>query len=170
MVDELELLSVVDEYDVPQTPLPRHVVFKKGLWRRTAHVWIINSKKKLLCQQRSFKKDTSPGMWEPAVVGHIGHKDNYFSGAVREVKEETGLDISIDDLNFLKIYKDYDRREFRAIFYCELDVEHNNVKSEVDEVEKIKFISFKTVKKYLNQSNPSWLEIVYRKDIFSAIT
>ena len=170
MVDKYELLCVVNEHDVPIKPRPRHVVFKKGLWRRTAHVWIINSKKKLLCQQRSLKKDVSPGWWEPAVVGHIGHGDNYFSGAVREVNEETGLNISTNDLKLVKIYKDFDSHEFRAIFYCQLDIDHEHVTSEKDEVERIKFINYKTVRKYINQKPDSWFKIIYLREIFSALT
>jgi isopentenyl-diphosphate Delta-isomerase len=169
MVDKYELLCVVNEHDVPIKPLPRHVVFKKGLWRRTVHVWIINPKKRLLCQQRSLKKDSSPGMWEPAVVGHVGSGDNYFTGAVREVNEETGLNITTEDLKLVKIYKDFESREFRAIFYCELDVQEEHVKSEEDEVDKVKFINFKTVRKYLNQKHASWFTIMYTKEIFMAI-
>src|SRR5258708_6652899 len=88
MINSQELLCVVNEYDVPLKPEPRHKVFKKGLWRRTVHVWIVNDKKQILCQRRSILKDSSPGMWEPSVAGHIAPNDNYFSGAVRDTRKK----------------------------------------------------------------------------------
>ncbi|HKB88064.1 MAG TPA: NUDIX domain-containing protein [Patescibacteria group bacterium] len=166
MVNSDELLCVVDEYDNPIQPRPRHEVFKKGHWRRTAHVWIINSKNQVLCQQRSLKKDMSPGMWEAAVSGHLSPGDDYFSGAVREVEEETGLKIKKSDLNLIKIYKDHKSREYRGIFYCKLDVKTHQIKSEADEVEKVKLIHFRTVKKYL-KSHPSWISDDYQSEVLS---
>ena len=166
MINSQELLCVVNEYDVPITPLPRHVVFKKKLWRRTVHVWIVNDNKQILCQRRSVLKDSSPGMWEPAVAGHISPDDNYFSGAVREVQEETGLPISLGDLNLFKIYKDHKFREYRGIFYCKWNGGLHEVKSEIEEVDKVKFVNISTLKKYLlYQKSPLWCYSGYEKEL-----
>src|SRR5688572_29902322 len=127
MVNKDELLYVVDEHDMPITPVSRHVAFKKGLWRRTAQVWIVNSRKQILCQRRSLKKDMSPGMWEATVAGHLSPGDNYFTGAAREVREETGLPIEAHHLQLLKIYKDHEFHEYRGIFYCKWEVDVNNL-------------------------------------------
>ncbi len=170
MVNKDELLCVVNEHDVPITPVSRHLAFKKGYWRRTAHVWIINDKKQILCQKRSLKKDNSPGMWEPAVAGHLSPGDNYFTGAVREVFEETGLPIQIHHLNLLKIYKDNKYREYRGIFYCKWNVNPKEIKIEEDEVEMVKFINLKTVKNYiLYQKHEMWVSPEYAKEMFSIL-
>lgn len=170
MVNSDELLFVVDEFDTPVKPLPRQHVFKNGLWKRTAHVWIINSKGEILCQRRSLKKDMFPGMWEPAVVGHMGPGDNYFTGAVRELAEETGITVSPNDLNLLKIYKDEEMHEFRGIFYCNLDIEVHEIKMEADEVDEVRFIRIDEVKGYiLDKQHPSWFYIVYAEEIFRAL-
>lgn len=171
MVNNNELLYVVDDYDTPLVPVSRSEAFAKGLLRRTAHVWIINEKREVLCQQRSLKKDKGAGLWEPAVAGHLGPDDNYFTGAVREVREETGLEISPSDLNLVKIYKDETFREYRGIFYCKLsELEIHHVKREEDEVEKVKLIKLNTLKKYLiHQKHKSWIKPPYAKEMFSVL-
>ena len=171
MINKEELLFVVDEFDIPQKPQPRHHVFKKGLWRRTAHVWIINDKKQILCQRRSLLKDSSPGMWEPTVAGHIGPNDNYFTGAVRELFEETGIKISPTDLNLFKIYKDHNRREYRGIFYYKWNGKIHEIISEEEEVDEVKFMNIKTLKKYLlYQKHEKWISPGYEKELLFHLT
>lgn len=168
MVNSNELLYVVDEYDMPLTPMSRRDVFEKGHWRRTVHVWIVNDKNEVLCQKRSLKKDMSPGKWEPAVAGHLSPEDNYFTGAVREVFEETGLPISVNDLELVKIYKDHSSKEYRGIFLCKWNAEAHEIKMEEDEVAAVKFVKLDTLKKYL-RSHESWIRPGYEKDMFSTL-
>lgn len=159
------MLCVVDEYDNPIKPRPRHETFKKGLWRRTAHVWIINSKNQILCQQRSFKKDMSPGMWEATVAGHLSPGEDYFEGAAREATEETQLSIKKSDLTLVKIYKDHKRREYRGVFYLRKDISLDQIKSEEDEVAQVKLVHAKTVKKNL-ENHPEWISQDYQNEMF----
>ena len=171
MVNSEELLYVVDEFNEKIKPEPRHKVFKNGLWRRTTHVWILNKKKKVLCQRRSLKKDSFPGMWEPCIAGHLGPDDNFFTGAVREASEETGLSLKTSDLNLLKIYKDSAKKAYTAVFYCELDVEAHHVKSEEDEVDSIKMVNLKTLKhNLLYKKSNSWMQNSYAKEMFDVLS
>ena len=169
MVNSNELLCVVDEYDMPQKPQPRHLVKKNGFWFRAVHVWIVNEKNQLLCQKRSLKKDMSPGKWEPAVTGHISPDDTYFTGAVREVREETGLPVTVDDLKLVKIYKDHEFREYRGIFYCKINTDLSDIKREEDEVEEVKLLSINTLKRYFNEKPDVWITHDYAKEIFSVL-
>ncbi len=170
IINTEELLCVVDEYDTPLKPEPRHKVFKKGLWRRTVHVWIITDQKEILCQKRSLKKDSSPGMWETAIVGHVGPDDNYFTGAVREVFEETGLDIAMTDLTLFKIYKDHKFREYRGIFYYRWNGKPHDIKSEKEEVDKVKLIKLDTLKRnILYRKSPLWFYSGYEKELLSVL-
>lgn len=170
IVNKNELLCVVDEFDTPQTPQPRHIVFKKGLYRRTAHVWLVNHENKVLCQRRSAKKDTGAGKWEVTVGGHIGPDDNYFTGAAREVREETGLPITEKDLTLVKIYKDHQTREYRGVFYCKWEAHPHHIKKEEDEVDEVKFLSLKTLKSYLlYKKHKNWISPGYEREMFSLL-
>lgn len=169
MINTEELLYVVDEFDTPQTPMPRHKVFKKGLWRRTVHVWIINDKNEILCQRRSLKKDMSPGMWESYAGGHVGpDDDNYFIGAARELFEETGIEVEPSDLNLIKIYKADEFKEYRGIFVYKWGGKVHELKSEEDEVDEVKFIDVKTLKKHLvDNKDSNWCLPGYEEEMFN---
>ena len=170
MVNSDELLYVVDEFNEKLTPQPRHKVFKKGLWRRTTHVWIFDQKGRVLCQRRSLKKTVGAGLWETSVAGHIGPDDNYFTGAVREVKEETGIEIDPKDLKLHKIYKDDSRKEFIGVFYHQVDIKEHDIKMEEDEVDQVKLMNAKTLKNnILYKKSDYWITYGYEKEIFALL-
>lgn len=56
------------------------------------HVWIRNRKGEYLISQRSASRPTNPLMWE-CVGGSVLMGESSIDGAVREVKEEVGLDL-----------------------------------------------------------------------------
>lgn len=56
------------------------------------HVWIRNNKGEYLISQRSADRPTFPLMWE-CVGGSVIKGESSIEGAIREVKEEVGLDL-----------------------------------------------------------------------------
>jgi len=56
------------------------------------HVWIRNSKGEYLISQRSSNRMTFPLMWE-CVDGSVVKGEDSLQGALREVKEEVGVDL-----------------------------------------------------------------------------
>ena len=60
------------------------------------HVWIRNAKGEYLISQRSANRPTYPLMWE--CVGGLGVKgEDSLQGAIREIKEEVGVDLNPDN-------------------------------------------------------------------------
>jgi len=47
-------------------------------------------------QKRSPFKDSHPNMWDISSAGHLTADDNSLSVAIREIKEELGVDILKD--------------------------------------------------------------------------
>lgn len=64
----------------------------EGYYHLVVHVWIKNSNGQYLISQRSASRPASPLMWE-CVGGSVLAGENSLEGAVREVKEEVGLDL-----------------------------------------------------------------------------
>lgn len=56
------------------------------------HVWIVNNEGKLLLTQRSANSYRSPLKWE-CTCGSVIHGENSLQAALREVKEEVGIDL-----------------------------------------------------------------------------
>lgn len=63
-----------------------------GFYHLVVHVWIRNSKGEYLISQRSANRPTFPLMWE-CVGGSVIKGESSIEGAIREVKEEVGLDL-----------------------------------------------------------------------------
>lgn len=64
----------------------------KGFYHLVVHVWIRNCKGEFLISQRSANRPTCPLMWE-CVGGSVIMGESSIDGALREVKEEVGLDL-----------------------------------------------------------------------------
>ncbi|MCI8609003.1 MAG: NUDIX domain-containing protein [Firmicutes bacterium] len=64
----------------------------EGFYHLVVHVWIRNSKGEYLMAQRAANRPTFPLMWECA-GGSVLMGESSIDGALREVKEEVGLDL-----------------------------------------------------------------------------
>lgn len=64
----------------------------QGYYHLVVHVWIRNSKGEYLVSQRSADRPTFPLMWE-CVGGSVTKGEDSLSGALREAKEEVGVDL-----------------------------------------------------------------------------
>lgn len=79
----------------------REEVHKKGLWHKTVHVWVMNSKGHLLLQKRTMTKETFPGYWDISCAGHIDAGEIPLRAAVRELEEELGFIVDEKELVYL---------------------------------------------------------------------
>lgn len=146
---------------------------QKGLWHRAAHIWIYNSKKEVLLQLRAKNKKLYPGVWDCSSAGHVSSGEEPLVSGVREAKEEIGLSIKKEYLEFFKIFKreqvyqNMADKEFYYAYFYKYDGDIMNLELQKEEVEKIKFIpilefeqEIKTYpEKYLSPGS-YWFEIV----------
>lgn len=135
-----ELFFVVDENDRPLEPLPRRLVHGHGVWHRTAHVWVVNDKNQVLCQQRSFDKELLPGMWELFFGGHLHPDETYAQTAMRELQEELGIKLEPHQFKQWNINKYLDasgyNNEFQAVFVVRWNGSVNDLYFSDNEVEQ----------------------------------
>jgi 8-oxo-dGTP pyrophosphatase MutT (NUDIX family) len=97
-----EMLEVVDEKDVVMGQESREKIHQGGLLHREIHIWFFTPRKEIIFQHRATDKDTYPDLLDATVGGHVEPGDSYEHTAVKECKEETGLDVSLEDLVFLR--------------------------------------------------------------------
>lgn len=76
----------------------RGITMKTGDYHIVVHVWVVNSKGELLIQRRQLDKKGWPGMWDCAAAGSAILGDTSIDAAIRETKEEIGLDIEGKEL------------------------------------------------------------------------
>jgi isopentenyl-diphosphate delta-isomerase len=86
-----------------------------GLIHRAVFVLIFNDQGQILWQKRSHTKDVSPGEWVTSVSGHVNAGESYEQTAIRESREEVGIEIPLEFLGkFLHRYPN--ENEYSAIY------------------------------------------------------
>lgn len=90
---ETELFDIVDENDRVIGQAPRRQCHgDPALVHRAAHVLLFNSTGELLLQKRAENKDIQPNKWDTSVGGHLDPGEDYKQAAIREMKEELGVE------------------------------------------------------------------------------
>lgn len=98
----MEYFDIVDEFGEPTgETVERGYAHLHGIRHRTSHVWLArkrNNKVEILLQMRSSNKDSYPGCYDISSAGHIPAGCGYVESAIRELKEELGIDAEGDEL------------------------------------------------------------------------
>ncbi|MFA6305941.1 MAG: NUDIX domain-containing protein [Candidatus Gracilibacteria bacterium] len=136
-----------------QTKL-RTEVHKDGDWHAAVDIWILNSHGELLLQKRAKQKESFPGLWEVSCSGHISEGEDSKTSAIREIKEELGLDVEERELKFLFKAKDtcitnkgtFINNEHKDIYLIKKDIEIKNLKPDPSEISEVKFMKIEDLK------------------------
>jgi len=88
-----ERFDVVDEQDRVVRQASRHEVHTNGWRHRAVHIFVFNRKGELFLQKRSRWKDRHPSQWDSSAAGHLNAGDDYEETALREVREELGVEV-----------------------------------------------------------------------------
>ena len=145
-----EYIDIVDEKCRPtgETAL-KSEIHKNGWLHNTVHVWFYTLEGYILLQQRSHRKKILPLLWDISVAGHVDAGESIESAAIRETKEEIGLEIHPNDLRKIATHfhagtyfngaiKD---NEFHHIYITELKVSLEDLVPDPNEVEALKLVS-----------------------------
>ena len=88
-----EIFDIVNEHDEVVGQNTRREVHARGLWHRAVHVLVFNARGEVFLQKRSMRKDIAAGKWDSSASGHVDSGEAYDACAVRELREELGLDL-----------------------------------------------------------------------------
>ena len=73
----------------------------EGDFHQVVHVWIMNEKGQFLIQQRQPWKKGWPSMWDCAAAGAVLVGETSEMGAIRETKEELGIELQMEDAELI---------------------------------------------------------------------
>ncbi|MEC2346477.1 NUDIX domain-containing protein [Paenibacillus barengoltzii] len=103
-MSETELFDIYTKDMKKLGTAPRQEVHAKGLWHQTFHCWIMKRDAQgeiyLLFQRRHPNKDVFPLLLDTSCAGHLQAGEDVKDG-IRELKEELGLAIPVEDLTYL---------------------------------------------------------------------
>jgi len=89
-----EWFDVVDAADKVIGRELRATVHARKLYHRSVHIFVFDSQGRVLIQKRSMLKDSNPGRWTTSCSGHVDSGEVYDVAALRELREEIGIDAS----------------------------------------------------------------------------
>ncbi|MEY3828744.1 MAG: hypothetical protein RL636_445 [Verrucomicrobiota bacterium] len=93
-----EVFDVVDDQDVVIGSCPRSEIHRRQLRHRAIHIFWLRADGQLCLQRRSYAKDNCPGQVSTSCAGHVDSGETYPVAAVRELREEIGLQVRPEDL------------------------------------------------------------------------
>lgn len=173
----MEILDIVDELGNPTgLTIDRKTAHEKGIRHRTSHVWLLRKKEnrtQILLQKRSDDKDSFPGFYDISSAGHIKAGDDFYISAIRELKEEIGVEATIDELidcgnrkfyfeNVFhgKVFKD---NQVSKIFILWKDLEENEFQFLDHEVSAVKWFDFDEC--YQGVNNDTFHHCIYLEEL-----
>ena len=164
-----EQVILVDTNDSPIGQMEKLEAHQKGELHRAFSIFIFNTKRELLLQQRALDKYHSGGLWTNTCCSHPRPGEDNLAAANRRLKEEMGM-----KANLIPAFSFTYRAEFESGL---IEHEYDHVffgKSDLlpvinkEEVEQYKYINLDTLKQelllYPDHYTP-WLKICLEKVI-----
>lgn len=173
-----EFIDIVTKEGKPTgTSAPKSEIHSKGYYHHTVHVWLYTKSGEILLSQRSASKAICPLLWDVSVAGHIDAGEPMLTAAVREMREEIGLQITEEDLEKIGVFpcfQSYDNgivdNEFHNTFVSELKEDIASLQLQKEEVEAVKLVSLEDFKSLIEHigvdnhfvaSNKTYYEFVW---------
>lgn len=160
-------MEIIDLYDNKKQKLTKTMDRSdgepaKGEFKLSVHTWILNSKGELLIQKRNENLKRNPGKWA-FTGGAVDVNETSLEGAIREVKEEIGVDIKDDEIEYLLSFKR--EKGFVDIWLVKKDIEIEELVLQKEEVSEARWVSLNELIK-LAESGEMVASINLYLDIF----
>lgn len=162
----MELIDVVDENNnLTEKIEDKDIVHAKGMYHREISVWIMNKSGEILLQKRAMSKKQHPGKWS-IVAGHIQAGETPLQGAIRETKEEVGIDVSQKELELVsskkeessfpevKQYNNY----FNYTYFLLVDCTIEDYTIQIEELSEIRYITIEDFIKELKEEKEKYVK------------
>ncbi|MDO4526851.1 MAG: NUDIX domain-containing protein [Candidatus Saccharibacteria bacterium] len=101
----------------------------------------------LLWQKRSKEIDRYPGDFDISAGGHVNLGESTVAAAVRETREEIGVDISAEDLSFVTM-RPFNKNRFAWIYAVNWRGRADEFSFDDKEVSEVKWVPFKDTKRF----------------------
>ena len=151
---ELELLDVVDENGTPTGEVvPRETAHAEGIRHRTSHVWLVRyrgGRSQILLQKRCENKDSWPGCYDISSAGHIPAGMDFIPSAIRELREELGVEAAPEELLLCgnrHICSDsefhghpFRDRQYSRVFALRRDLEEGDFVLQKEEIDAVRWM------------------------------
>lgn len=162
---DLEFFDLMDaEGNLTGRIKERSLVHEDGDSHGTSHVWIVRKTEKgfdVLLQKRSAQKDSFPGCYDISSAGHVSEGDQYMYTALRELKEELGIEAQKENLHFIGIHngsmngyfhgKAFLNHEISAVYVYQEEINIESLQLQTEEVEDVVWMDYEECREKMEQ-------------------
>ena len=145
-------MEIIDLYNGKREKLNKTFIREDGEpedgeYKLSVHVWILNNRGEILIQKRNENLKRNPGKWA-FTGGIVDSGETSVEGAIRESKEELGIDIDKNKIELLLSCK----REhgFVDVWLVKDNIEINNLVLQKSEVSEAKWVSIEELKRLID--------------------
>lgn len=143
---------------------------QNGVWHRSVHIWIVNHQNEILFQRRSPLIDNYPDKWDISAAGHVSSGESYLQAAIRETREELGLDfvasdfVLIAELTQQSARTGYINREVNPVYLIKTDLVIDKIKKQAEEVADVRLLTLADFEQMIKNADPDFVphEAEYR--------
>lgn len=163
---KMELFDVLDEKTGEKTGVRRErgVAHRDGSAHGTAHIWVVrrgaSGRLEVLLQKRSRQKDSYPGCYDISAAGHLSAEEEYLPTAIRELREELGIEATEKELHFVGMHQakreeifhgqPFKDHEISAVYlYDGGEIQIEDLKLQKEEVESVRWMDYQECREKL---------------------
>lgn len=160
----MELIQIVDENgEFTGEIIDKEIAHDKNLLHNEISVFIINDKNQVLLQKRSANKRFNPNKWG-SCAGHVDAYESLEDAALRELKEELGLEISKNSLySFLgrQIFKKDTNSHITYLYYTKANKDEKDFIIQEEELSEVKWFDIDEIIRLIKSNDDS---LTFKKD------
>jgi len=167
IIDKKEYFDILDENGNPTGQLvARKEAHAKGILHGASHTFICrkrNGKTELLLQRRSHNKDSYPDCLDISSAGHMEAGMNFLETAVKELREELGINVNPAELTEAFRYRCssisqqhgsvFNNQEINAVYLLWMDPELSSLQLQEEEVSEVVWMSIDEIVQRLEKDD-----------------
>lgn len=151
----MEMLDIVDADGNPTgRTVDRVTAHREGIPHRTAHLWLVRRSPcgvlQILLQKRAAQKDSFPGCYDISSAGHIPAGSDILESALRELREELGVEARPEELRYLGKRHIHTESVFHGapflndqvsfVYWMECPLDESSFRTQPSEVESVRWM------------------------------
>lgn len=144
---------IVDEHDVPIGEASMDEAQAKGLYHRIVRINLEDSTGRILLQKRSATVN-SPNRWDHSAAGHVDADEEYMRAAERELQEELGISVKLEEVGEYQSRQTYGNRvlnRFNRVYRAVIDADTHFI-LQPEEVSEVKWLTRDEIRRLIKDA------------------
>lgn len=139
---------------------------KDGEYGLSVHIWIMNKEGKFLIQKRTKSRKRFPNMWS-LTAGAVDTGETSLEGAIREAKEEIGINIEKEEFELILSIKR--KHNFLDIWLVRKDIDLKDIVMQEEEVQEVKWVTKEELEEMIKNDEVAGTVTLYYKMFFDIL-